>query len=408
MLKNKKILLIITGGIAAYKSLDLIRRLREAGASVTGVLTRSGAEFITPLAVSALTGTQTYSDLFSLKDEVDMGHIRLSRESDMILVAPATADFMSRMIQGRADDLAAATLLASDKPVVIAPAMNSKMWWNEATQANLNQLRERGIHVLGPEEGDLACGEIGDGRMAEVAEIVSWVKNFLFDRTRLKGLKILITAGPTVEPIDPVRFISNRSSGKQGYAIADACAMAGAEVILISGPTALRVPVNCTRIDVQTADDMLKASQDSLPADIAICTAGVSDWTAKARQTKKMKKQSGQKEMTLELKQTPDILQSIAAHTKRPQLVIGFAAETNDMVKHAREKLLSKNCDWILANDIGANPGILGGEQNQITLLTRDGSEEWPLLDKRQVGQLLVDRIANFMKNKKQLTRKAS
>lgn len=409
MLKNKKILLIITGGIAAYKSLDLIRRLRDAGAMVTGVLTRGGAEFITPLAVSALTGTQTYSDLFSLKDEVDMGHIRLSRESDMILVAPATADFMSRMLQGRADDLAAATLLASDKPVVIAPAMNSKMWWNEATQANLNQLRERGIHVLGPEEGDLACGEIGDGRMAEVSEIVSWCKNFLFDRNRLRGLKIVITAGPTIEPIDPVRFISNRSSGKQGYAIADACAMAGAEVFLISGPTALRAPVGCTRIDVETADDMLKASMNLLPADIAICTAGVSDWTAKTRASKKMKKQSGQKEITLELKQTPDVLQSIAsAESKRPQLVIGFAAETNDMVKYAREKLIAKNCDWILANDIGTNPAILGGNHNQITLFTRQGSEEWPLLDKRQVGQLLVDRIANFINSNKTKSRKAS
>ncbi len=398
MLKGKKILLIITGGIAAYKSLDLIRRLRDLGADVNCILTRGGAEFITPLAVSSLSGKQTYTDLFSLKDEVDMGHIRLSRESDLIIVAPATAETIAKIAIGRADDLATTALLASDKPVAVAPAMNAQMWLNPATQQNMEIIQSRGIHRIGPNAGDLACGETGDGRMAEVSEITAWCAQFFANQNRLNGVKILITAGPTFEKIDPVRFIGNRSSGKQGYAIAHACAMAGADVHLISGPVALRPPANCKLYPVESAADMALAAQNILPADVAICTAAVSDWAPESLAAKKIKKQPGSEKWQINLQKTPDILAQIAAPSnKRPKLVIGFAAEDENMLDNAAQKRILKNCDWILANDIGKNPSIMGGTENQVVLIDQNGADAWPMMHKNELAARLVDRIAGEM-----------
>ncbi len=395
---DKKILLIITGGIAAYKSLDLIRRLRDSGAEVHCILTKGGAEFITPLAVSALSGKQTYTDLFSLKDEVEMGHIRLSRECDLIVVAPCTAEMIAKIAHGRADDLASTTILASNKPVAIAPSMNTEMWLNAATQDNLKTIYARSVHQIGPASGDLACGEVGCGRMAEVSEIAAWCEEFFKNSGRLSGKRILVTAGPTREAIDSVRFLSNRSSGKQGYEIATACAMAGAEVVLVSGPTDLRPPANCKTIMVECANDMASVCQDQLPADVAICTAAVSDWQSAAPSRQKLKKQAGQSILDLQLTQTPDILKSIAnSNNRRPQLVIGFAAESENLIANAQNKLRDKNCDWILANDIGKNPGIMGGDDNQLSLITASGVENWPMMSKREVAGKLVGKITKFL-----------
>ena len=398
-MQNKNILLIITGGIAAYKSLDLIRRLRDAGANVRCILTRGGAEFITPLSVASLSGHPVYSDLFSLKDEVEMGHIRLSRESDLIIVAPATAETIAKIAMGRADDLATTTLLAANKPILIVPSMNAQMWSNAATQSNIAQLRARGIHQLGPNSGDLACGEIGDGRMAEVSEIMGWCRDYFAHAGLLSGLKILVTAGPTMEPVDPVRFISNRSSGKQGYAIAAACAMAGAHVRIISGAPHLPAPANCEIVPVETATQMMAACDAALPVDVAICAAAVSDWQSRDVAAQKIKKAPGQTEMQIALVQTPDILARLSAPSnRRPPLVIGFAAETENLLVNARAKLQNKSCDWILANDIGSNPAIMGGDHNQVTLVDASGAESWPLMSKTELANKLVAKIAKKFK----------
>lgn len=402
VMQGKSILLIITGGIAAYKSLDLIRRLRERGAMVNCILTKGGAEFVTPLSVSSLSGKQTYTDLFSLKDEVEMGHIRLSREADLIVVAPATADFMAKLVQGRGDDLASTALLAANKPVLLVPSMNAEMWAKTATQDNVRTLESRGFYRLGPDSGDLACGEVGDGRMAEVDAIVLWCGEFFAQKDLLKGLKAIVTSGPTREAIDPVRYISNRSSGKQGHAIATALAMAGADTYYISGPTELPPPANCTMIAVETAQQMHDAAQKLLPADIAVCTAAVSDWMMDSPGAEKIKKQKDQNELTLTLRQTPDILSMISnAGNSRPQLVIGFAAETENATANARKKLESKHCDWVIANDVGKNPAIMGGNDNQISIVTKSGTEDWDLMSKRQVAAQLVQRISKHVKLKR-------
>ncbi len=396
-MQGKNILLIITGGIAAYKSLDLIRRLRERGAAVNCILTKGGAEFITPLAVSALSGKPTYSELFSLKDEIEMGHIRLAREADLIIVAPATAEFMARLTRGGADDLASTTLLAANKPILLCPSMNKEMWANAATQDNVKILESRGLYRLGPDAGDLACGEVGDGRMAEADAILSWAEDFFTLKNRLKGKKILVTAGATRERIDPVRFISNFSSGKQGHAIAEALAIAGAEVHLVTASD-LPIPANCTGYRVESAQDMLQACDKLLPLDAAICVAAVSDWQAQEMSAQKIKKQ-GAKSLSLELKPTPDILAHIGgAKNRRPQLVVGFAAESENMLPNAETKLKSKNCDWIVANDIGKNPGIMGGNDNEIILVDKNGAEPWEKMPKRQLAKRLAERIAKAIK----------
>jgi phosphopantothenoylcysteine decarboxylase / phosphopantothenate---cysteine ligase len=392
-----QILLIITGGIAAYKSLDLIRRLREAGHDVRCILSRGGSQFITPLAVSALSGHDTYTDLWSLKDEVEMGHIRLSREADLILLCPASANILAKMARGIADDLASTTLLAANKPIAVVPSMNTQMWLNAATAENLRILAGRGIWQIGPNAGDLACGEIGPGRMADVAEITAWVENFQTRRGLLAGKNIVITAGPTREAIDPVRFISNHSSGRQGYAIAAACAMAGARVTLITGPTALPPPANCQIIPAPTAQDMLTAVLAQLPCDVFIGTAAVSDWQAATPVANKIKKQPGQNRLELSLQPTPDILAAIGqAGNRRPALVIGFAAETEHAVANAQAKLTAKNCDWVLANDVGQDPAIMGGVDNQIIFVTKTGHTAWPKMRKTQVAEKLVDAIAAY------------
>lgn len=392
-----QILLIITGGIAAYKSLDLIRRLREGGHDVRCILSRGGSQFITPLAVSALSGHDTYTDLWSLKDEVEMGHIRLSREADLILLCPASANILAKMARGIADDLASTTLLAANKPIAVVPSMNTQMWLNAATAENLRVLAKRGIWQIGPDSGDLACGEIGPGRMAEIAAITAWVENFQTRRGLLAGKNIVITAGPTREAIDPVRFISNHSSGRQGYAIAAACALAGARVTLISGPTALPPPANCQIIPATTAQEMLTTALAQLPCDVFIGTAAVSDWQAVTPAENKIKKQPGQNRLELSLQSTPDILAAIGqAGNRRPALVIGFAAETENAARNAQAKLTAKNCDWVLANDVGQDPAIMGGVDNQIIFVTKTGQTAWPKMPKTQVAEKLVDAIAAY------------
>lgn len=393
---SRNVLLIISGSIAAYKSLDLIRRLRERGAQVNAILTSGGAQFITPLAVSSLTGTQTYTDLFSLKDEVEMGHIRLSREADLVLVAPASADLIAKMAAGRADDLASAVLLASNKPIYIAPAMNAQMWTNPATQANLKILAKRDVKVIHPTSGDLACGEVGTGRMAETETILAALGEATASPTvSLKGLRALVTAGPTVEPIDPVRFMSNYSSGKQGYAIAEALAQAGAEVTLVSGPTHIAPPKGVALVNITTAEDMWKACKQTLPVDIAVCAAAVADWRAESYSPRKMKKRRGKEELTLKLKRNPDILAELSqAALRRPKLVIGFAAETNEVGKHAKDKLTNKKCDWIVANDV--SKPVFGEDENEVTLLAGRTTQKWKRMSKRAVAERLIQEIADY------------
>ncbi|MDZ4735320.1 MAG: bifunctional phosphopantothenoylcysteine decarboxylase/phosphopantothenate--cysteine ligase CoaBC [Rhodospirillaceae bacterium] len=394
MLAGKRILLVISGGIAAYKSLELTRRLRDRGASVRAILTHGGAEFVTPLSVAALTGDRVYQDLFSLTDESEMGHIRLSREADLVLVAPASADIMAKMAHGRADDLATTALLATDKPVMIAPAMNVEMWGHAATQANIATLEARGIRRIGPNPGDLACGETGFGRMAEPAEIIGAIENFFATGAPLAGKRALVTSGPTFEPIDPVRFIGNRSSGRQGHAIAAALARRGAATVLVSGPTAEPDPAGVDIRRVETAQQMLAAAQDVLPVDIAVCAAAVADWRPRDTHNAKIKKTGGDAP-AIALIENPDILAALSqAGKQRPRLVIGFAAETDDLIANAQAKRAKKGCDWIIANDVSPETGTFGGANNTVHLITSDKVDSWPAMSKDEVAERLADRIA--------------
>jgi phosphopantothenoylcysteine decarboxylase/phosphopantothenate--cysteine ligase len=392
----KKILLIIGGGIASYKSLDLIRRLREHGIAVRVVMTAAAEKFITPLSVGALAGEHPFIDLFDARSEFDVGHIRLAREPNLVVVAPATADLMAKMANGLADDLASAVLLATDKRILLAPAMNPRMWSNKATRRNLAQLVADGVAMVGPNAGEMAeSGEAGVGRMAEPIEIVAAAAPLL---TRsggtLHGLRVLVTSGPTHEPIDPVRYIANRSSGKQGHAIAEAAAAAGADVTLVSGPVNVADPAGVRVVKVETARDMLAAVEKALPADVAVFAAAVADWRSSTNSGEKIKK-TGKGAPELALIENPDILSTIAhLKTRRPSLVIGFAAETERVVEHAKEKLARKGCDWILANDVSPETGIMGGDSNTIHLVTRDGVEHWPPQSKNEVAGALIERIA--------------
>jgi phosphopantothenoylcysteine decarboxylase / phosphopantothenate---cysteine ligase len=397
LLQGRRILLIIAGGIAAYKSLELIRRLRERGAAVRCVMTEAARQFVTPLSVASLSEDKVYGELWSLTDESEMGHIRLSREAELLVVAPATADLIARMAAGLADDLAATTLLASDKPVLVAPAMNAMMWAHPATQANLATLRARGVLQVGPGAGELACGEIGYGRMAEPAEILAAITRFLTPDRRLAGRRALVTSGPTRESIDPVRYLSNHSSGKQGHAIAAALAALGADTVLVSGPTREPTPSGVRLVAVETARQMLEASEAALPVDVAVMAAAVSDWRAESEAGQKLKK-DGKGPPLLRLVENPDILATIAAHRNdRPTLVIGFAAETENVVANAVEKRRRKGCDWILANDVSPGTGTFGGDSNTIHLVHEEGVEDWPVMTKAEVAARLAERIAARM-----------
>lgn len=397
MLQGRRILLVIGGGIAAYKGLELIRELRRRGASVRCILTRAGAEFVTPLSVASLSGDKVYTDLFSLTDEAEMGHIELSRDADLLVVAPATADLLAKMAAGLANDLASTALLATDKPVLVAPAMNVRMWEHPATRRNVERLRADGVAFAGPVQGEMACGEFGYGRMAEPVDIVAAVEAFFAAAAApkpLAGLHVLVTSGPTHEPIDPVRFIANRSSGKQGHAIARAAAAAGARVTLVSGPVAVPDPPGVDMRRVETAREMLAAVEAALPADVAVFCAAVADWHVASEGSQKIKKtQAGPP--VLALVENPDILATIARMAQgRPRLVVGFAAETQDIRENAEAKLVRKGCDWIVANDVSPSGGVMGGDRNTVLLVTRDGEEAWPTMDKDAVARALVERIA--------------
>ena len=397
MLNGKRILLIIGGGVAAYKSLDLARRLMERGASVRGVLTPAGQQFITPMSVASLTGDECYTDLFSLKDEAEMGHIRLSREADLVVVAPATADLMAKMANGLANDLASTILLATDKQVLVAPAMNAEMWAHKATQRNIETLKRDGILMIGPGDGMLACGEVGPGRLAEVPDMVEAVEGFFSSGNRpLAGKKIVLTAGPTHEPIDPVRYIANRSSGKQGYALAGALAELGAEVVLVSGPTNLAAPNGVNRVDVETAVEMEAAVTATLPVDAAVCVAAVADWRMKSGCNDEKLKKSKDGIPALDLTENPDILKGLSAMTDgRPPLVVGFAAETETVIEHATAKRARKGCDMIVANDVSAATGTMGGDSNQVHIISDKGVESWPSMSKDDVAKALAKSIAD-------------
>ena len=399
-LNRKSVLLIISGGIAAYKVLEVIRRLRDRGINVRAILTKGGAEFVTPLSVAALTENKVYQDLFSLTDEAEMGHIRLSREADLVLVAPASADILAKMATGQAGDLATTALLATDKPVMVAPAMNVEMWNHPATQANIATLESRGVLCVGPSAGDLACGEFGSGRLAEPAEIIASVVDFLEQQDAPKplvGKKAVVTSGPTHEPIDPVRYIANRSSGKQGHAIAEALAQAGADVTLVSGPVSLPDPAGVKVVRIETAREMLGAVQAALPADIAVCAAAVADWRTADEAGQKLKKDGSGVIADLKLSENPDILATISkAGPTRPGLVIGFAAETENVISHARTKRARKECDWILANDVAPSTGTFGGDENEICLISGDDEttdERWERQSKAGVARALSARI---------------
>jgi phosphopantothenoylcysteine decarboxylase/phosphopantothenate--cysteine ligase len=405
--QNKRILLIVGGGIAAYKSLELLRRLKERGASVRAIVTKGGAEFVTPLSLSVLTEEKALTDLFDLKDEAEIGHIRLSREADLVVVAPATADFLAKMAHGLADDLATAVLLATDKPVLAAPAMNVRMWQHPATRRNLATLKADGILFVGPDDGEMACGECGPGRMAEPQSILEAIERLLGAAAAplargtplrtLAGRRVLITSGPTQEPIDPVRYIANRSSGKQGHALARAAATLGAEVILVSGPVALPDPQGVTVVKVETAHEMLAATLAALPADIVICAAAVADWRAADESPQKLKKQN-QVEAELKLALNPDILATIAKPgPKRPRLVIGFAAETENLIENAVAKHRTKGADWIVANDVWPGTGAMGGDSTQVHLVTAAGVEDWPPLSKDETAARLLARAADAL-----------
>ena len=414
-MSQKRLLLIIGGGIAAYKCLELIRRARERGIAVRAVMTAAAQQFVTPLSVGALTNDRVFTSLFNLDDEREIGHIRLSRETDLVVVAPATADLMAKMAGGHADDLASAVLMATDKPVLIAPTMNPRMWLHPATQRNRGLLEADGIHILGPNAGEMAeRGEAGPGRMAEPGEILAEIERLLAHRGAgtsaaatgmrmadqpLAGRHILVTSGPTHEPIDPVRYIANRSSGKQGYAIAEAAALLGARVTLISGPTGLAPPKGAHIIAVETAAQMLDAALQALPADCAIFAAAVADWRVANASGEKIKKDGKNRTPRLELVENPDILKTIAhlAPGTRPPLVIGFAAETQNVIEFAKKKRKSKGCDWIVANDVSPETGIMGGDRNTVHLVTAGGVECWPEMGKAEVARRLVERAAEHL-----------
>jgi phosphopantothenoylcysteine decarboxylase/phosphopantothenate--cysteine ligase len=404
--QGKRILLIVGGGIAAYKSLELVRRLKERGGSVRAILTRAGAEFVTPLSLSVLTEEKAFTDLFDLKDEAEIGHIRLSREADLIVVAPATADLLAKMAQGLAGDLATAVLLATDKQVLVAPAMNVRMWQHPATRRNVATLRQDGIVFVGPDEGEMACGEFGPGRMAEPDGIVEAIENLIIadapakrgggpTSKSLSGRHVLITSGPTQEPIDPVRYIANRSSGKQGHALARAAQALGAQVTLVSGPVTLPDPEGVRVVKVETANEMLAAVQQALPADIAICAAAVADWRAADEAPHKLKKTGQATEAELKLTLNPDILTTISKPgPKRPRLVIGFAAETENLIENAKAKLRTKGADWIVANDVWPGTGAMGGDKTQVHIVTGGGVENWPPMTKDEMAQRMLAQIA--------------
>jgi phosphopantothenoylcysteine decarboxylase/phosphopantothenate--cysteine ligase len=401
ILSGKRILLIIGGGIAAYKCLDLIRRLRERGASVRCVMTAAAREFVTPLAVGALSADHVFSDLFDRQDEHDVGHIRLSREADLLVVAPATADLMAKMASGIANDLASTTLMATDKKVLIAPAMNPRMWSHPATRRNRSTLEQDGIHFVGPARGEMAeSGEAGEGRMAEPLEIVAAIETLLDEGPKpLSGRKIVVTSGPTHEPIDPVRYIANRSSGKQGHAIAVALARLGAEVHLVSGPVTIADPAGVNVIRVETARQMKAAVETALPADAGVFVAAVADWRTEGEADEKIKKEAGKGPPALQMVENPDILASIGHHANRPRLVVGFAAETQNVLENARAKLKKKGADLIVANDVshdsGVNAsGVMGGDRNLVRIVTADGAEEWPEMSKNEVATRLAVLIA--------------
>ncbi|MHB8884190.1 MAG: bifunctional phosphopantothenoylcysteine decarboxylase/phosphopantothenate--cysteine ligase CoaBC [Methylovirgula sp.] len=412
-LTGKRILIIIGGGIAAYKVLDLIRRLRERGASLRIVMTAAAKEFVTPLSVASLAGGKVFDDLFSLTDEAELGHIQLSRDADLLVVAPATADLLAKMAQGLANDLASTLLLATDKKILVAPAMNLRMWLHPATQRNMAVLHQDGVLVVGPDEGDMACGEYGPGRMSEPPAILAAIEAALQGETTiplpprssrqekdrpLAGRRVVVTSGPTHEPLDPVRYIANRSSGKQGHALAEAAAAAGAEVVLISGPVTLPDPAGIATKHVETAAEMAAAVEAALPADIFIAAAAVADWRAVEAASDKIKK-SADAMPVLRLVENPDILATVAQHSeKRPRLVVGFAAETTDVLAHAQAKLARKGCDVIVANDVSAAANVMGGDENQVTIVTKAGVEALPRLHKYAVAERLVARFAAMFK----------
>ena len=397
MLSGKRILLVIAGGIAAYKTLELIRRARERGANVRAILTRAGAEFVTPLAVATITREKVFQDLFSLTDESEIGHIRLARDCDLIVVAPATADILARMALGLASDLATTVVLASDRPILVAPAMNHVMWAHPSTQAHMATLAKHGVRVVGPNSGELAEGETGPGRMSEPDEILAAIESALGADSPLKGCRVLVTSGPTHEPIDPVRYIANRSSGKQGHALAAAFAALGAETTLVSGPTHRPDPPGVAVKRVETAAAMLDACREALPVDVAVCAAAVGDWRVADPRSQKIKKTRGGPP-TLKLAENPDILATLAAKGKsRPRLVIGFAAETENVIAHAKAKRRSKGCDWIVANDVGAGSGTFGGDANAVHLIDADGVETWDRLPKDEVAHRIARRVARHL-----------
>jgi phosphopantothenoylcysteine decarboxylase / phosphopantothenate---cysteine ligase len=403
-LLGRSVLLVIGGGIAAYKSLELIRLLKQRQAKVTAIMTKAAEQFVTQLSVASLTGEKVYTDLFSLTDEVEMGHIQLSRSADLLVVAPASADLMAKMAQGLANDLASTTLLATDKKILIAPAMNVRMWRHPATMRNLATLRADGVLTVGPNDGEMACGEYGPGRMTEPAEILAGIEAYFAGGALplvggasvrpLSGRRVLITAGPTHEPIDPVRYIANKSSGRQGFALAEAAVALGAETILVSGPVHLAIPPGAQMMPVETAAEMLKTVEAELPVDIAIFAAAVADWRVAAASDQKLKKAQGALP-DLKLAENPDILKTVAqAKSKRPRIVVGFAAETQNVIENAKAKLAKKGCDLIVANDVSADKGVMGGERNTVHIVSATGVESWPELDKREVARRLMEDLA--------------
>ena len=405
-----RILLIVSGGIAAYKALELVRQLRRAGIAVRAVMTESAEKFVTPLSLGVLTEDHVYGDMFDLKEEREIGHIQLSRQADLIVVAPATANILAKMAAGIADDLATTILLATDKPVLVVPAMNVRMWHHKATQRNLERLHADGIHILEPDNGDMACGEWGKGRLPEPEAIVTEIRellakpglpdplagqpDFAGPEQPMAGRHVLVTAGPTHEPIDPVRYIANRSSGKQGFAIARAAAAAGARVTLIAGPVTLPTPTGVDRVDVETAVEMLTAVEAALPADAAIMVAAVADWRAETQASQKIKK-AGEAPAPLALAENPDILATLGHHADRPRLLVGFAAETEKLEDHARAKLAKKGADWIVANDVSGD--VMGGDRNSVQIVTAQGIESWPVLPKDEVAAKLVEKVAHAL-----------
>jgi phosphopantothenoylcysteine decarboxylase/phosphopantothenate--cysteine ligase len=395
-MRGKSVLLIIGGGIAAYKSLELIRRLAERGVHTRAILTKAGAEFVRPLSVSALTGSKVFQDLFSLTDESEMGHIELSRAADLVVVAPATADLMGKLAGGLANDLASTTLLATDKPILLAPAMNVRMWQSPSVKRSFEILKQDGVLFAGPNDGEMACGEFGPGRMAEPLEIVAAIESALGAEGPLAGVRALVTAGPTREPVDPVRFLANHSSGKQGYAIAEALVRAGAQTTLISGPVSIAPPQGVKLMRVTTAREMLAACEASLPADVLVMAAAVADWRPDIAANSKIKKSTDRIVPLIKLVENPDILATLAHHANRPRLVIGFAAETDDVVENAVAKRVRKGADWIIANDVSGD--VMGGERNRVHLISAAGTEDWPEMSKKDVGTRLAARIAAEIK----------